>query len=134
MLEYLLAPQARWSPPRSCSSAVWDEATDPFTTTVKTTIGRLRAKLGEPPLIETVREAGYRIGGARCDELVCVAAPAAAHRAHAARAVLRRRSSSATGALLCFLTDAFYVTGSTSVARVGKRRPRRPGRRPAAQQ
>jgi DNA-binding response OmpR family regulator len=42
---------------------VWDEATDPFTTTVKTTINRLRAKLGDPPIIETVREAGYRIGG-----------------------------------------------------------------------
>jgi DNA-binding response OmpR family regulator len=40
---------------------VWDEAANPFTHTVKTTIGRLRAKLGEPPLIETVREGGYRI-------------------------------------------------------------------------
>jgi DNA-binding response OmpR family regulator len=40
---------------------VWDEAANPFTSTVKTTIGRLRAKLGEPPLIETVREGGYRI-------------------------------------------------------------------------
>ena len=40
---------------------VWDEVTNPFTNTVKTTIGRLRAKLGEPPLIETVREGGYRI-------------------------------------------------------------------------
>ena len=42
---------------------VWDEAADPFTTTVKTTIGRLRAKLGDPPLIETIRDSGYRIGG-----------------------------------------------------------------------
>jgi DNA-binding response OmpR family regulator len=41
---------------------VWDEAADPFTATVKVTIGRLRAKLGKPPLIETVREGGYRIG------------------------------------------------------------------------
>jgi DNA-binding response OmpR family regulator len=40
---------------------VWDEAANPFTNTVKTTIGRLRAKLGEPQLIETVREGGYRI-------------------------------------------------------------------------
>ncbi|MGW2822960.1 response regulator transcription factor [Streptomyces sp. NPDC001443] len=40
---------------------VWDEAANPFTHTVKTTIGRLRAKLGEPPLIETVREGGYRV-------------------------------------------------------------------------
>ncbi len=42
---------------------VWDEAADPFTTTVKTTIGRLRAKLGDPPVIQTVRDSGYRIGG-----------------------------------------------------------------------
>ena len=40
----------------------WDEAADPFTTTVKTTISRLRAKLGQPDPIETVREGGYRIG------------------------------------------------------------------------
>jgi DNA-binding response OmpR family regulator len=40
---------------------VWDEAANPFTSTVKTTIGRLRAKLGDPPVIETVREGGYRI-------------------------------------------------------------------------
>jgi DNA-binding response OmpR family regulator len=39
----------------------WDESADPFTTTVKTTISRLRAKLGEPQLIETVPQAGYRI-------------------------------------------------------------------------
>jgi DNA-binding response OmpR family regulator len=42
---------------------VWDEAADPFTTAVKTTIRRLRAKLGDPPVIETVREGGYLIGG-----------------------------------------------------------------------
>jgi DNA-binding response OmpR family regulator len=40
---------------------VWDENADPFTTTVKVTIRRLRAKLGEPPLIETVSHSGYRI-------------------------------------------------------------------------
>jgi DNA-binding response OmpR family regulator len=43
---------------------VWDEAADPFTTAVKTTIRRLRAKLGEPPVIHTVREGGYRMGDA----------------------------------------------------------------------
>ena len=41
---------------------VWDQAVDPFTTTVKSTINRLRSKLGDPPMIETVRERGYRIG------------------------------------------------------------------------
>jgi DNA-binding winged helix-turn-helix (wHTH) protein len=30
---------------------------------VKITISRLRAKLGDPPLIETVPKSGYRIGG-----------------------------------------------------------------------
>jgi DNA-binding response OmpR family regulator len=42
---------------------VWDEAVDPFTTAVKTTVRRLRTKLGDPPVIATVREGGYRIGG-----------------------------------------------------------------------
>lgn len=41
---------------------VWDEAANPFTTTVKTTLGRLRAKLGEPSIITTVRDGGYRAG------------------------------------------------------------------------
>ena len=42
---------------------VWDEMADPFTTAVKSTIRRLRGKLGDPPVVETVREGGYRIGG-----------------------------------------------------------------------
>jgi DNA-binding response OmpR family regulator len=41
---------------------VWDEAADPFTSAVKHTVHRLRAKLGDPPVIETIREGGYRIG------------------------------------------------------------------------
>jgi DNA-binding response OmpR family regulator len=41
---------------------VWDENADPFTTSVKMTVFRLRAKLGDPPLIDTVPRAGYRIG------------------------------------------------------------------------
>jgi DNA-binding response OmpR family regulator len=40
---------------------VWDENTDPFTKTVQVTIGRLRRKLGEPQVIETVPAVGYRI-------------------------------------------------------------------------
>ena len=63
MLEHLLGRQGTVVSAEELLEEVWDEATDPFTTTVKTTIGRLRTKLGEPPLIETVREAGYRIGG-----------------------------------------------------------------------
>jgi DNA-binding response OmpR family regulator len=41
---------------------VWDEMADPFSQAVRTTMSRLRAKLGEPPVIETVPKAGYRIG------------------------------------------------------------------------
>jgi DNA-binding response OmpR family regulator len=40
----------------------WDDATDPFTNTVRMTISRLRAKLGDPPVIATVTPIGYRIG------------------------------------------------------------------------
>ncbi len=40
---------------------VWDEHADPFTNTVLVTISRLRRKLGEPPVIETIPNRGYRI-------------------------------------------------------------------------
>ncbi|MEV4000873.1 response regulator transcription factor [Actinomadura sp. NPDC049753] len=39
----------------------WDENTDPFTTVVKVTVSKLRAKLGEPPVIVTVPGSGYRL-------------------------------------------------------------------------
>jgi two-component system response regulator VanR len=39
----------------------WDENADPFTNTMRTTIGTLRKKLGPPAVIETVVGAGYRI-------------------------------------------------------------------------
>lgn len=62
VLERLLIAKGRPISAEQLLEDVWDEAIDPFTTTVKTTIGRLRVKLGDPPLIETIREAGYRIG------------------------------------------------------------------------
>jgi len=40
---------------------VWDETTDPMTNTVRMTVSRLRTKLGQPSLIETVSPAGYRL-------------------------------------------------------------------------
>jgi DNA-binding response OmpR family regulator len=63
VLEYLLGAQGRVVSAEELLRRVWDENADPFTTTVKVTIRRLRAKLGEPPLIETVPQAGYRIEG-----------------------------------------------------------------------
>jgi DNA-binding response OmpR family regulator len=61
VLEYLLAAQGRVVSAEELLERVWDEAADPFTTTVKATMNRLRSKLGEPPVIETVPRAGYRI-------------------------------------------------------------------------
>jgi DNA-binding response OmpR family regulator len=42
---------------------VWDEHADPFTNTVTVTVGRLRRKLGNPPVITTTPGVGYRIAG-----------------------------------------------------------------------
>ncbi|MQY05506.1 response regulator transcription factor [Actinomadura macrotermitis] len=61
VLEHLLAAQGRVVSAEELLDRVWDRAADPFTTTVKATMNRLRAKLGEPPVIETVPRAGYRI-------------------------------------------------------------------------
>ena len=62
VLECLLASGDRVVSAEELLERAWDEAADPFTTAVKTTIRRLRAKLGDPPIIHTVREGGYRIG------------------------------------------------------------------------
>ena len=40
---------------------VWDAHADPFTNAVAVTVARLRRKLGDPPLIETVVGTGYRL-------------------------------------------------------------------------
>ncbi|HEX8086186.1 MAG TPA: response regulator transcription factor [Solirubrobacteraceae bacterium] len=40
---------------------VWDENADPFTNTVRMTVMTLRRKLGDPPFVETVPGAGYRV-------------------------------------------------------------------------
>jgi DNA-binding response OmpR family regulator len=61
VLEYLLVAQGRPVTAEELLEHVWDEAADPFTTTVKVTIRRLRTKLGDPPVIETVAQGGYRI-------------------------------------------------------------------------
>jgi DNA-binding response OmpR family regulator len=62
VLECLLAAGGRAVSAEELLERVWDEMADPFTTAVKTTIRRLRAKLGDPPVIGTVREGGYQIG------------------------------------------------------------------------
>ena len=61
VLELLLAAQGRVVSAEELLERVWDENTDPFSATVKITISRLRTKLGDPPVIQTVAKAGYRI-------------------------------------------------------------------------
>jgi DNA-binding response OmpR family regulator len=63
VLECLLAAGGRAVSAEELLERVWDEMADPFTTAVKSTIRRLRGKLGDPPVVETVREGGYLIGG-----------------------------------------------------------------------
>jgi DNA-binding response OmpR family regulator len=62
VLELLLAAGGRAVSAEELLERVWDENADPFTAAVKLTVSRLRAKLGEPPLISTVLRSGYRIG------------------------------------------------------------------------
>ncbi|HVB05831.1 MAG TPA: response regulator transcription factor [Acidimicrobiales bacterium] len=63
VLEALLRSSAVLSAEELLAQA-WDEHADPFTNTVAVTIGRLRQKLGAPPVIETVPRVGYRLCGA----------------------------------------------------------------------
>jgi len=61
VLEVLLAADGTAVSAEELLERVWDEHADPFTHTVRVTVGNLRRKLGTPPLIETVIGAGYRL-------------------------------------------------------------------------
>ncbi|MEU0598904.1 response regulator transcription factor [Streptomyces sp. NPDC006393] len=61
VLELLMAARGGVVSAEELLERAWDHAADPFTNTVKVTISRLRRKLGDPPVIETVPHAGYRI-------------------------------------------------------------------------
>jgi DNA-binding response OmpR family regulator len=61
VLELLLAAQGRVVSAEELLERVWDEMADPFSSAVKVTISRLRRKLGDPPVIVTLAQAGYRI-------------------------------------------------------------------------
>jgi DNA-binding response OmpR family regulator len=61
ILETLLSAQGAVVSSEELLERVWDEHADPFTTTVRVTVMTLRRKLGEPPIIDTVVGAGYRI-------------------------------------------------------------------------
>lgn len=61
VLEVLLAADGATVSAEELLERVWDENADPFTRTVVVTLTRLRRKLGEPDVIETVIGAGYRM-------------------------------------------------------------------------
>ena len=63
VLEVLLGARGAVVSAEELLERVWDEMADPFSQAVRTTMSRLRARLGNPPLIETVNRAGYRIKG-----------------------------------------------------------------------
>lgn len=63
VLEALLRSSPAFLSAEDLLEQVWDENADPFTNTVTVTIGRLRRKLGDPPVIVTTPAVGYRIVG-----------------------------------------------------------------------
>jgi DNA-binding response OmpR family regulator len=64
LLRYLMSKPGHLVPAEELLEHVWDENADPFTQTVRVTVGTLRRKLsvdGEPQLLETVVGRGYRL-------------------------------------------------------------------------
>ncbi|MFF0477564.1 response regulator transcription factor [Streptomyces sp. NPDC004284] len=64
VLEALLHASPGFLSAEDLLEQVWDENADPFTNTVTVTVGRLRRKLGGPPVITTTTGVGYRIADA----------------------------------------------------------------------
>ena len=61
VLEALLRARPAFLSAEDLLEQVWDEHADPFTNTVTVTVGRLRRKLGDPPIITTTPGVGYRL-------------------------------------------------------------------------
>jgi DNA-binding response OmpR family regulator len=61
ILELLLAADGALVSAEEMLEHGWDANADPFSNIVSVTMARLRRKLGEPPLIETVVGKGYRM-------------------------------------------------------------------------
>jgi DNA-binding response OmpR family regulator len=63
VLEALLRASPAFLSAEDLLEQVWDEHADPFTNAVAVTVGRLRRKLGDPPVITTTPGVGYRVAG-----------------------------------------------------------------------
>ncbi|HYI59839.1 MAG TPA: response regulator transcription factor, partial [Microlunatus sp.] len=71
VLRYLLARPGHLVSSEELLEHVWDENADPFTQTVRVTVGTLRRKLSvadEPQLLQTVIGRGYRLRDVRADQ------------------------------------------------------------------
>ena len=62
VLEVLMRAEAAVVSAEELLEKAWDEYADPFTNAVRVAMMTLRRKLGDPPVIETVPGAGYRLG------------------------------------------------------------------------
>ena len=62
VLEVLMRAGGRVVTAEELLEKAWDENADPFTNAVRVAVMTLRRKLGDPPVIETVPGAGYRLG------------------------------------------------------------------------
>jgi DNA-binding response OmpR family regulator len=63
VLEALLRASPAFLSAEDLLEQVWDENADPFTNAVPVAVGRLRRKLGDPPVIMTMPGVGYRVAG-----------------------------------------------------------------------
>ena len=61
VLQALLEAQGAVVTPEELLERAWDEQLDPLSNTVRMTVMTLRRKLGDPPVIQTVRGSGYRV-------------------------------------------------------------------------
>jgi DNA-binding response OmpR family regulator len=61
VLEVLMRAQGAVVRTEDLLEQAWDEYADPFTTVIRVMISKLRAKLGDPPVIETLPGTGYRL-------------------------------------------------------------------------
>jgi DNA-binding response OmpR family regulator len=61
VLEELMRADGRVVSAERLLDKAWDENLDPFSNVVRVTMVSLRRKLGDPPVIETVTGAGYRL-------------------------------------------------------------------------
>jgi DNA-binding response OmpR family regulator len=62
VLEVLMRAEGAVVSAEELLEKAWDEHADPFTNAVRVAVMTLRRKLGDPPVIETVPGAGYRLG------------------------------------------------------------------------